>query len=148
MSSKLGRFLVLALAVVLAAVLQLKLKPALGWTPDFLLVALIAVSFYSDLPQFIFLTALGVWFLNWQPGLHGSMLFYAAIPLAVFFLRQFLPWRPWFVNLILGLLGIAVFYFGAAGYAALAAEPRVLLEDIFWSSLFGFAVFLIMKREA
>lgn len=137
------KFLTSALAVIAAAVLQLKLKPILGWTPDLLLVALIAASFYLKFSQFIFLTLAGIWFLNWRPSLGEDILFYTAIPVAAFFLRPFFPWRPWFANLVSGILSIAVFYLGTAGYVVVTGELAVFLEDIFWSSLFGFAVFKI-----
>jgi hypothetical protein len=147
------RFFTFAALVIAAAILQLKLKPLLGWAPDFLVVALIAASFYfragqdkgvyAAFSEFFFLVLLGVWFLNWHPGLSGDVLFYAALPLATFFLHPLFPWRPWFVNLFLGILSIAVFYLVSAGYGAVVAEPAVFWENIFWSSLFGFAAFKI-----
>lgn len=135
--------LVLALTIVIAAALQLKLKPILGWSPDILLTALVAASFYSALPGLIFLTLLGMWFLNWQPGFGVEMLFYAALPIAALFLRRLFPWQPWFVNLILGASGITFFYAGSAGYATVIAEMPLLLENILWSSLFGLTAFKI-----
>lgn len=137
------RFLASALTVALAAILQLKLKPLLGWSPDLLLVALIAASFHLKFLQFLFLDFLGVWFLNWRPGLGGDMLFYAALPVAAFFLRPLLPWRPWFVNLALEVLSIAAFYLGTVGYEVVAGEADIFWENIFWSSVFGFAAFKI-----
>lgn len=141
--SKTQKFLIFALIAVLAAVLQLKFKFLFGWTPDFLLVASVAASFYLKFPQILLFVLIGVWFLNWQPGLGEDMLFYAALPVAALFLEPLLPWRPWFANLALGVASIAVFYLIIAGYETVIAEYPVFLENIFWSSLFGFAAFKI-----
>lgn len=141
--SKAQKFLTFALIAVLAAVLQLKLKLLLGWSPDFFLVASVAASFYLKFPQILLFVLLGVWFLNWQPGLSEDMLLYAILPVAALFLEPFLPWRPWFTNLALGVASIAVFYLATAGYGTVISEYPVFLENIFWSSLFGFAAFKI-----
>jgi hypothetical protein len=143
--SEFGKFLTPALAVILAGIAQIKLKPLLGWAPDLVLVALIAASFRLRLPQFLALVLLGAWFLNWRPGADQNILFYAALPLAAFFLRRFLPWRPWFASLVLGVAGIAVFYLVTAGYGALAAGAGIFWENVFWSSLFGLGAFKILE---
>lgn len=141
------KFLTSALLAILSFILQLKLKPVLGWTPDLFLVTLIAVSFYLKFSQFATLLLMGVWFLNWRPGIGWDMIFYAVIPIIVFFLFRFLPWQPLFINLILGVLAITVFYLGTVGYSVLSREKFIFLEDVFWSSLFGFAVFMILKSN-
>jgi len=89
------KFLGGALLVLVALLLTLKFKVALGWSPDFLLPVLAAAGFLLDIYSLILLILLAMWVLNWQAGLPLELWLLAAAPLAAWLGKKFLPSAPW-----------------------------------------------------
>ena len=139
------KFFLVLLVVLLAIVLQLKLKSGTSPTTDFVLAALLAVSPLLNLKALLFFILGSAWVLNWEPLIGWELFVFVLIPLAVWFGSRFVPWQGWLVNIIGVASGIFLFYL-LTDYSLISTDIRILLHDIGWSVLFGSVIFHLFQK--
>lgn len=142
------RFLAGLLVVIAAFLLALRLSVFLRWTPDFVLVALIMLAFFLGFFELLFLVALSVGLLIWEPAISVELVMFAAIPIAIILFRKVIfPLEGWLSGILSVVAGLFVFY-GAPLAVAAFENYRTLgaggsgdifgsLSRAFSSDLFG-----------
>jgi hypothetical protein len=140
----LSRFLGAALLVLLAMLLTLKLKAILGWSPDLILPVLVVAAFLLDIYALAFLVLLGVWVLNWQTGLPLELLVLAAVPLAAWFGKRFLPPAPW-LTLAAAIAAGELLLYAAAAPGAFFGHIVFILANAAFAVLLGLGLLNLVE---
>ena len=140
----LSKALIATLIFLVALALQIRLGNAFGGILDLALLTLVIAAFFVKLEVLLFLIALGVLILNWQPAASTELALFVGIPLFVFFFRQALPWQTWLNAMVSALGAIAAFY--------LFSSPSFVFENgafVLWIGLldivFGFFLFSLFN---
>lgn len=135
------KFTLSALIFLLAAILQLKLIAALGWSFDVLLLASLIPIFFLGTVEFISFVAFSAFILKiLYPWSAGEIAAFAVFPLLIFFLKQILPWQSWFEPFLATIFGIFGFYL-LIGAPLLANGFGFLVVDFFVSFIFAWGVY-------
>ena len=137
----LGRFF-LALVVFFAAfLLEIRLAAVIPIEPSFLLAALIALTFFLDFWEVLFLGLLAALFLGYQPVLRPESILVAILPLLMAGARRIIfPFTGWLSNFF-GLLAALLLWYGILNFSESLRDPGLLGMDLLLSSLFGFLIF-------
>lgn len=115
------RFLAGLLVVIAAFLLALRLGVFLRWTPDFVLVALIMLAFFLGFFELLFLVAMSVGLLMWEPAISVELIMFVAIPITIILFRKVIfPLEGWLSGIFSVIVGLLVFY--AAPFAVAAFE--------------------------
>lgn len=137
------KFTVAVPLAALALFLQIFIGDTSGTWINFALATLIASAFFVDLVELFVLIFLSVFALNWQPSFSLELLSFAAIPLAVFFLRGRIPFSPRLANILAISAGIGVLYLGF-GTTFFIDYPAIFLQDASLSVATGIVVFQVL----
>ena len=138
------RFLIGWAVTALAAWCAAAWRFGFGWSPEFLLVALIVFAFFLDLPEFLPVLIWGLWLFAWPIGFGPERAVVAAILLATFFGCRTLPWRPWFsvaLTVVLGVIALAL----AIYPAFILRQSFLFAQDLFVSLLAGMILFWFLR---
>lgn len=132
------------LLVLAALLLTFKFKAALGWSPDFILPALVAAGFLLDIYALAFLVFLAVWVLNWQAGLPLELWIIALAPFAAWLGKKFLPSSPWLtLAAIVGAGEILLYAFADAG--VFWGNIGFIISNIVFAVLFGLTLLALIE---
>lgn len=137
-------FLIYFLLVVLTAVLQLQFKSLYGWTPDFVLVGLLAVSFFAGLLELVSFVLLAIWLLGWRTFSAAELLSLIALPLICFWLEKTLPYKPYINNLVFVFFSAVTFYFLSSRFLFLE-NAAIFAEIAAADAAIGALLFYILK---
>ena len=107
--------------------------------------ALIASAFFLNLFEFLISTLLAVFMLNWQPAFSYEMTFFAALPFAVYFLRDALPYERWLSNLLF-IFAAVLFMYLLFGPGIIVAATPIFIGELLAVALFG--IFALKALEA
>lgn len=107
--------------------------------------ALISFAFIFGFWELVALTLLATFIINWQPAASAEILIFALFPIAVYFVRDVIPWQPWVVAPIAVVLGYAVFY-GIAGPGFFLAHTDRFALDLVAGLSFGALAFFPLTR--
>ncbi len=134
------------LVLVLGTALQVLSLGWLGWSADFVLIALLAFGPWARFKEFILFLLIGAAVLSWRPGVSYEILLVAGVPLFFFAVEKIFPWHVW-INFIISLiLGTVVFYL-LLGQQMIFLEWAVLLKVLFLNLLWGSALFIFLGRK-
>ncbi len=131
--------------LLLASGFQYGAKALFGWSPDFVLGVLITFSFFLGYIEILFIGALSALLLNWKPYVSPEIFMLIALPLLVFGIKRYFPWRIELSHLLSVFFGIAVFY-GISNYGSLFANPALFLKSVFWTLVFVALIFQIFSH--
>lgn len=140
---KLRLFLAVVL-MLLAAVFQFWFA-SFGLFVNFIFATLIVFAFFFDIWEMITFVLFGVLVINWQPAFSVELVLFAAVPLLIYASHRISAWQPWIAAPIAIVIGLAVFY---AGAAPTLFFPHFVsfLADAFGSLIFGGIVVFSLTR--
>jgi len=132
------------LFLLIALIIQLKLEASFAWTFDLLIVASLLLPLFLTFSEFVFFYGFLFFIFSGLliPG--GERTFILIFPIVGFLSQNFFPWQSWFSSFFMSTLGIGAFYFLISTHN-LIANPSFMLFNLIVSSLFGWALFLIMR---
>ena len=150
-------FFVIFLIIAISIVFQLKFGDVTGYGYDIVLVLLIVASFFLSFFELLVLVFLGIFFLNWQPGISIEMISFLVLPALSFWGRRIFPGKAWFGGIGFLALGIFLFYltvdfipmfYSAVGYGDFTSSMWQILGsfvgNFIFGVLFGVLVFYIL----
>lgn len=144
MNSGWKKVLMSVLLLLLGSALELKIKAALGWSFDLMLIALLLPVFFLDIPGTLFFAAFSAWLFKtiypFSALEAGTM---AGLFILVFILKRSFPWQSWLKPFASVVLGILVFY-GVAN-SKIFSEPGLLFADLAVSSVFAWVSFAMLS---
>ncbi len=107
------------LSLLLLALLSESVLAAAGWRFAAALAVLIAFAYVFDFWELAVFDLLAVFALNWEPAIGGSIIAFAALPLAAYVVRRLIPAEPLFAAPAGIVAGFLLFYaVSAPAYAA------------------------------
>ena len=116
-----------------------------GAKPNFLLVMMIALIFFTaNILDYFALTLIAVILTGIQSGLSLEQLALAGISLLAFLIAQKIHWHPFFTNLVFIISGTFIFYI-LSEPAFILAYPKVIILEIFYNLILGILLFKIIK---
>lgn len=101
------RVLIFAEAAFLSAWLGRAATEAWGWSPEFLLLSLVAAGFFLELWEFAPLVLWGLWLSAWPVYLGPESAVFALLLFASYFAARLLPLRPWFNAVLVSAFAFA-----------------------------------------
>lgn len=132
------------LFLLIAITLQVKFAASFAWTFDLLIVAALILPLFLTFSEFIFFY--GFYTLIFSgllvPG--GEKTFLLIFPIVGFLSQNFFPWQSWFSSFFMSVIGIGAFYLLISTHN-LGINPSFMLFNVAVSSLFGWAIFLLMR---
>lgn len=135
------------LFLLLALLIQLKLQASFALTFDFLIVASLILPLFLTFSEFVFFY--GLFFFTFSglllPGTERAFLL--IFPVVGFLSQNFFPWQSWFSSFFMSTLGIGAFY-SLIATQGLLESPAFMLFNLAVSSMFGWAIFLLMRGFA
>jgi|GEM_PF-2445088 len=134
------KFYTCLLTLIIALMLQLNSRDVFGWSPEFVLGTMIVFAFYLEFIELAALTSVSALALNWQPSLNLELLLIAILPMIIFGVKKFLPWRN-AINNFLAILSALLIFYGATNYAALSGYPFLFPKIVFGNLIFGGLLF-------
>lgn len=132
------------LILFIAFLLQFLFASA-GLAVNLSFAALISFAFVFGFWELLFLIAVAVFIVNWQPAVSAELLVYGLFPVAAYLARDVVRWAGWLQNAVAVFAGFFVLAF-AASPAAAVAHWGSLAIDIAAGELFGAAIFLPLYR--
>ncbi len=132
------------LFLLLAMLIQLKLQASFAWTFDLLIVVSLILPLFLTFSEFVFFYGFLFFIFSGLllPGMEKTFLL--IFPVVGFLSQNFFPWQSWFSSFFMSTLGIGAFYFLVAT-SSLVGNPAFMLFNLAVSSLFGWAIFLLMR---
>lgn len=130
--------------LLIALIIQLKIEASFAWTFDLLIVVSLLLPLFLTFSEFVFFYGFLFFIFSGLliPG--GEKTFILIFPIVGFLSQNFFPWQSWFSSFFMSTLGIGAFYF-LISTQNLISNPSFMLFNLIVSSLFGWAVFLIMR---
>ncbi len=139
-----NKFAASVLVLTIALSLQFNFKAFLGWSPEFVMAALVALIFYLDILEMAILAALSVLIMNWKPLPGLEMMFFFIIPFLVMFGRNISPWESGFNN-ILGIILSVIIFYAVFGWSVFWGNIYFLGLITGMTTIFGAAIFHILS---
>ncbi len=136
------RLLSALLILLVSFSLQLFLRESIGNTPDFLLGALLTLSFFMGVGEFFFLLGSTVAMIFWQPNLTLEISMWVIVALLIFYLRRFFPWHPILGSALVPLGGVFLFYAGI-GSTLFVGHIMAIVQDATLTAVYGIIVFQV-----
>lgn len=140
-----SRFILALLFLTLAFVMQFWFA-SFGLFINFILAALITLSFLFDIWDVLFFILAAIFIVNWQPAFSVEIVLFAALPLAAFFINRYSSSEPWAANLACIFFGLLILYLASAPSLFLA-EWKIFLTDLVSCLIFGSIVFSALNRR-
>ncbi|MBN2197974.1 hypothetical protein JW698_02180 [Candidatus Wolfebacteria bacterium] len=137
------KFFSLIFLVGVLSVIQAFGFSVFGVQPNLALVAVISSCFFiSFFWQGVLLTFLAGLILKFSPGFEIEILIFSLICIIAILVKKYLPWRFFFNNLILIVLGTLVFYF----LLGISLIPTfIFLKELILNVISGFLIFAILN---
>ena len=132
------------LILLLAFGFQYGVKTSFGWSPDFVLGTLITFSFFLGFIEILFLGAASALLLNWQPYFSPEILMFIILPILVFGVKKYFPWRMEINHLLSVFFGLVIFY-GISSYGSLFGNLTLFLKSAGWTLMFSAFVFQVFN---
>ena len=132
------------LFLFIAIALQVKFAASFAWTFDFLIVAALLLHLFLTFSEFIFFYGLYALIFSGLLVPGGEKTFLLIFPIVGFLSQNFFPWQSWFSSFFMSTIGIGVFYILISAHN-LGINPSFMLFNLAISSLFGWAMFLLMR---
>lgn len=139
------KLLAALLLLIIGLVLQIASGEFFGIFVNFIFAALVAAAFFANIFEMVLLALFAVFVFNWQPVLSLEAIAICGLPLVFHYLRNFLPWQAWLINLFFVFSGIVLLY-AVFGFSLVIAEPSIFLFDLSGSLVFGLAAFWILEK--
>jgi len=103
-------FFIIFLIVAVSIVFQLKFGNVTGYGYDVVLATLIVASLFLNFFELLVFILLGIFFLNWQPGISIEMISFLIMPMLFLWGRRVFPGKAWLGSVGFLSLGIFLFY--------------------------------------
>lgn len=139
-----NRIALLALVVVLSVGLQIRMQEGAGWTFEFALVALVALSSWTSRSEHLALVALSAFLMNWQAAIAFDLIAFAAIPTLAYTFQTAVPWRRGMANVLLVALSVALFAVATSGTLSVLTS-WLLWKILIGSIVFGVTIFVLFE---
>lgn len=139
------RLFVYFLILASAFLLQVRLDAVWGMKINFVLAALITISFHADFMETLIFILFGIFLLNWQPAWSLEMAVFAALPLIFFFVKNIFPWKNWLsapLAITLGAFSVYLLF----GMNLFIAQPAIFLADLAGELVFGLLALAIFNK--
>ncbi len=138
------KFLVALVIVFFAIVFQVRLSGGGGAVVDVALAALVACGAVLTVGEMALLTVLAAWALNWEPVFGWEIGVFIIVVTLARLMRPFLPWQPWFSNLL--AVGVAALCFNfLAAWPLPATDPVAFLTSWLGTIFVGAFVFQFLR---
>ncbi|OGZ02651.1 MAG: hypothetical protein A2946_00205 [Candidatus Liptonbacteria bacterium RIFCSPLOWO2_01_FULL_53_13] len=128
-----------------AVALQAYWGRVFGWEADFILAALITLAFFARASEIIFISALAVFWLSWNPSLAREIILIALFPLLWAFLGKQIPVHRALIHFFAVIASIALFYVLVNAGELSAIAVGTLLKDIAVSSVCAVAMYQLLR---
>lgn len=139
-----NKFAVFFLTIIIASFAQLNMKAVFGWSPEFILAALVVSGFYLSILETATLAAISIFIINWRPLPGWEMFLFLMFPFVVILARKILPWRSE-INGIFGIvLSVAAFY-ALSDLNAIFLNPVLFGNILALTAGFGAILFQIFN---
>lgn len=132
------------LILLLACALQFWFASA-GVFINFILAALIVFAFFFDIWELVVYVLFAVFVVNWQPTVSVEIFVFGLIPVAAYAFHKVFSWTAWTAAPLAIVCGFVLLYLAIAP-AALLADWKLLVVDLFGGLVFGGLVFLTLDR--
>lgn len=142
--ASISKFTVFFLATIIASFAQLNMKAVFGWSPEFILAALVVSGFYLNILETATLVAVSILILNWRPTPGLEIFLFLILPFAVILARKFSPWKSE-INGVLGIVLSVVVFYAFSNLSAIFLNPIIFAEIIALTALFGAILFQIFN---
>ena len=139
-----NKFATSLLVLAIALSLQFNFKAFFGWSPEFVMAALIAMVFYLDVLEMAILAALSVLIMNWKPTLGLEMILFFIIPFLVMLGRKISPWNSGLSN-ILGIILSVVLFYAVSEWPAVSDNAYFLAFITGVTAISGAVIFYILS---
>ena len=133
-----------SLFLLIAIILQIKFAASFAWTFDFLIVSALLLPLFLTFSEFVFFYGFFVLIFSGLLVPGGEQVFMLSLPIVGFLSKNFFPWQSWFSSFFVSAIGIGVFYL-LISTRNLGVYPPFMLFNLAISSLFGWAIFLLMR---
>ena len=120
------------------------MKAVFGWSPEFILAALVVSGFYLNILETATLVAVSILILNWRPTPGLEIFLFLILPFAVILARKFSPWKSE-INGVLGIVLSVVVFYAFSNLSAIFLNPIIFAEIIALTALFGAILFQIFN---
>ena len=141
------KLLIAFIFLIIGMFLQLLLGETGGIWINFTLAALVTAAFFLNFLELLILILISIFVLNWQPAFSLEIALYIILPLVVFVLHKFLPFKPWLGISAAIILSTLIFYL-VIGPRFLVATPAVFLWDLVGGLTLGAAFFGVCEASA
>lgn len=127
---------------IISVFAQVIFKSSIGWSPEFIMAALVTAVFYLNVLEMVLLSAFGIFMLNWQPVLGWEILLFFLMPFIIMAAKNIFPWNA-IINSVFGtVLSITVFY-GLVNWSAILSNPVIFAEVLMLTAIFSAVLFQI-----
>lgn len=134
----------LFLFLIATIALQLSWLRIFGWTPEFLIALLVAITIFVNLHEMALFVLLAAALVDWQPMLSMDMLALLLIPFFIFALRRASPWNIWAGTALFAILSVCIFY-AAAGIPREVLGSRIFILNGLLSAALSIGFVFLLK---
>lgn len=138
------KLLTLVSLLILSYLLQSWLQNRLGWSFDFVLILLVASTFFISLLELFFVSAVAALILTWQPGFSWEILIIFILPIAVYGARKVFSGENWIFNVIFALLALILFYL-VIGWGNILSNWLLMLNILLGGVIFAVIAFFLLE---
>lgn len=138
------KLLTLTSILVLSYLIQSWMQNRLGWSFDFVLIILVASTFFISLLELFFVSAVAALMLTWQPGFSWEILMIFILPLLVYGARKVFSGENWISNIIFTLLALSIFYV-VVGWGRILSNWLLTLNIFLGGIIFAVIAFFLLE---
>ena len=124
------KILVAILWLILAVAGAARIEAFTGVRFNVALAALVALSFFMDVYEALFLGIVAILLINWLPVFTLEILLYPVLAVSVVLIRKIFPFTLWLNAAGAAFFAVAVFSLLVAYHTALASPGRVIADGL------------------
>lgn len=132
-------------AIFLAAFLSQRFFLIFGNGFNFVLISLIVLSFFVSYLEIIFFALLGIFLINYVPGINLEVIFLFLMPQIVYFLSKKFKLQNFIGFIVFGIISFVLFYL-LLNFYFIFNYPASFFYDFIVSFVFGILLFLIFRN--
>lgn len=138
------KIIILKLIIVLAVILQLKLGLVFNYKFNFLLGTLIALVYFTNYLELVFLDLVGIFLINWKPSLSLEIVLLFLIPQFFYLFFKKIKWNNILTLSFFLIFGNILFYI-LINYKFLVDYSFYFFYDFIANSLFSLLLFYCLN---